>query len=106
VSIIKDTALTVLNIIDELAQPRLKNVAIRKFWNWFFIAHGKNAIMVTDDSILKESLRKGYLKLKPIFENTDIAYTLKEVKLNPELNQKLMKLPDFTKMMDLIDDVL
>ena len=79
---------------------------VRKFWNWFFIQHGKNVIASTDDAILKESLRKGYLKLKIIFENTDIAYTLKETKLNPELNQKLKKMPDFTKMMDLIDDVL
>ncbi len=57
---IKKTALILLNIIDELAQPHLKNTVVKRFWNWFFVSHGKNVVIGSNDIQLKEVMQKGY----------------------------------------------
>ena len=75
---IKSVGLEILGIIDKLAQPRLKNVAIRKFWNWFFVSHGRNVILQEKDENLKEIMRSGYLALKPIYEKADISNGINE----------------------------
>ena len=103
-SIIKQTALEVAYIIDELANQEIKSSYIRKFWNWFFTSHARNIIMKKNDVELKKILEKSYKKLKPIFETTDIMAALKDNKLNsPEMNKKLMQLPNFSIYNDLIE---
>jgi len=75
---IKLVGLEMLRIIDTLAQPRLKNGAIRKFWNWFFVSHGRNAVLSMSDEELKQVMRSGYLALKPIYEKADMGHQLNE----------------------------
>ena len=106
-SLIKQTALEIASLIDELANQEIKSSVIKKFWNWFFTSHAKTIIHNKPDEELKKLLEKSYLKLKPIFEKTNIAVSLKEsIKFNsPTMNKKLMQLPDFEKALSLIDEL-
>jgi len=103
-SVIKETALSIAGIIDELANQEIKSSYIRKFWNWFFTSHARTIIMKKNDSELKQILEKSYKKLKPIFETTDIMHALKDNRLNSaEMNKKLMQLPNFAIYKDLLE---
>lgn len=77
-SVIKQTALTLLNVIDELAQPHIRNTVIKKFWDWFFVSHGKTIIAKESDENLKQVMQKGYLALKPIYERANLNNEIKE----------------------------
>ena len=101
---IKKTALELLNIIDKLAKPHITNPLVEKFWNWFFVSHGKKIVENMTDQELKEIMKSGYDALKPIYEKTDLAVQLKEAaKLNDKkIMDKVMKLPDFQEIMELI----
>ena len=77
-SVIKQTALTLLNVIDDLAQPHIRNTVIKKFWDWFFVSHGKTIIQKESDENLKQVMQKGYLALKPIYEKANLNYEIKE----------------------------
>ena len=101
---IKKTALELLNVIDKLAQPHIQNQVIGKFWNWFFISHGKKIIDNMDDQDLKEIMKSGYEALRPIYEKTDTAAQLKEAEKynDPEIVKKINELPEFAEIMDLI----
>ena len=82
-SVIKQTALTLLNVIDELAQPHIRNTVIKKFWDWFFVSHGRTIIQKESDENLKIVMQKGYLALKPIYERANMNNEIKEArKLN------------------------
>jgi len=104
-SAIKKTGLELLNIIDRLAAPHIKNPLVEKFWKWFFVNHGKKIIENMDDQELKNIMRSGYEALKPIYEKTDVAVQLKESeKFNgPKINNFVKKLPDFADLLELID---
>jgi len=101
---VKKTALELLNIIDRLAEPHITNPLVEKFWNWFFVSHGKKIVENMSDQELKEIMQSGYDALKPIYEKTDLAVQLKESeKLNDKsLNDKVMNLPDFKEILELI----
>ena len=77
-SVIKQTALTLLNVIDDLAQPHIRNTVIKKFWDWFFVSHGKTIILKESDENLKLVMQKGYLALKPIYEKANLNHEIKE----------------------------
>ena len=77
-SVIKQTALTLLNVIDDLAQPHIRNTVIKKFWDWFFVSHGKTIILKESDDNLKQVMQKGYLALKPIYEKVNLNHEIKE----------------------------
>ena len=82
-SVIKQTALTLLNVIDDLAQPHIRNTVIKKFWDWFFVSHGRSIIAKESDDNLKQVMQKGYLALKPIYERANMNNEIKEArKLN------------------------
>ena len=59
------------------------------------------------DEELRKMLETTFNQLRPIFEKTNLAVSLKEsVKLNsPELTKKLMQMPDFEKALRLIDEL-
>jgi len=101
---IKKTALELLNIIDKLAEPHITNPLVEKFWNWFFVSHGKKIVENMTDQELKEIMKSGYDALKPIYEKTDLAVQLQEsAKLNDKkVHEAVMKLPDFKEIMELI----
>ena len=100
---IKEAAQLILAIIDELAQPYVKNPVVKRFWNWFFVQHGRLVINNTNDMVLKIAMQRGYEKLKPIFEQKNLANELKtSMEINsPEMTKKLMKMPDFEKAIEL-----
>lgn len=102
---IKNAAFHILTAIDRIAQPRINNVAIRKFWNWFFVSHGNKVIISMQDSELKEAMKMGYEALRPIYEKVDMATQLKESKkLNdPSMTEQLMKMPQFKDLVELLD---
>lgn len=77
-SVVKQTALTLLNVIDDLAQPHIRNTVIKKFWDWFFVSHGKAIIQKETDENLKQVMQKGYLALKPIYERAELNHEIKE----------------------------
>ena len=79
-SVIKQTALTLLNVIDELAQPHIRNTVIKKFWDWFFVSHGRAIIQKDSDKNLKLVMQKGYLALKPIYERANLNNEIKEAR--------------------------
>ena len=79
-SVIKQTALTLLNVIDDLAQPHIRNTVIKKFWDWFFVSHGKAIIQKETDEELKKVMQKGYLALKPIYERANLNNEIKEAR--------------------------
>jgi len=79
-SVIKQTALTLLNVIDELAQPHIRNTVIKKFWDWFFVSHGRAIIQKENDENLKQVMQKGYLALKPIYERANLNHEVKEAR--------------------------
>ena len=103
---IKKTALTLLGIIDELAQPHLKNSVVKRFWDWFFVNHGKKVIVTMQDNDLKNVMEKGYRSLKPIYERADLAINIKE---SSKLNSG--KMNDFVRnrvgagVLDIIPDL-
>jgi len=101
---VKKTALELLSIIDKLAKPHITNPLVEKFWNWFFVSHGKKIVENMTDQELKEIMKSGYDALKPIYEKTDLAVQLKEAeKLNDKsVNDKVMNLPDFKEILELI----
>lgn len=102
---IKQAGFLVLSGIDKIARSRIKNTVILKFWNWFAISHGKKIIIEMPDADLKAAMKEGYDALKPIYEKVDVARQLREAeKLNePGMTEKLMRLPNFAKYMELID---
>lgn len=103
---IKNTALTLLQIIDELAQPHLNNAVVKKFWNWFFVSHGKNVIVSMQDNDLKAVMEKGYQKLKPIYEKADLATSIKDSRrLNNGRMQEFIEKRIGKEVLDLIPDV-
>ena len=100
---IKKTALTLLDIIDELAQPHLTNRMVKRFWNWFFVSHGKNVIINSSDNDLKIVMKKGYESLKPIYEKTNLAMDIKEAgKINDGKMQEFVKTRLGKGVLDLI----
>jgi len=102
---IKKTALLLLGIIDELAQPHLNNAVIKKFWNWFFVSHGHNVIISMDDESLKSVMQKGYTALKPIYEKTNLAVNIKESrKMNSGKMQEFVEKIN-REALDLIPDL-
>ena len=91
-SVIKETALTLLNVIDDLAQPHIRNTVIKKFWDWFFVSHGKSIIQKESDENLKQVMQKGYLALKPIYERANLNHEIKESrKLNEGKMQEFVE---------------
>ena len=91
-SVIKQTALTLLNVIDDLAQPHIRNTVIKKFWDWFFVSHGKAIIQKESDENLKIVMQKGYLALKPIYERANLNNEIKEArKLNSGRGQDFVE---------------
>ena len=102
---VKKTALELLSIIDRLAKPHISNPIIEKFWNWFFVSHGKKIVQNMSDQELKEIMKSGYDALKPIYEKTDIAVQLKEAEQynDKKILDKIKKLPDFQEILELIE---
>ena len=70
--------MTLLSVIDDLAQPHLNNQVVKRFWNWFFVSHGRNIILSMKDEDLKAIMKKGYESLKPIYSKADLAVNIKE----------------------------
>ena len=93
-SVIKQTALTLLNVIDKLAQPRIRHTVIKKFWDWFFVSHGKKIVLNEPDDNLKAAMLEGYLALKPIYEKAELNHEIKESR---KLNSG--KMQDFVELM-------
>ena len=102
---VKNTALELLNIIDKLAAPHITNPLVEKFWNWFFVSHGKKIVQNMNDQELKEIMKSGYDALKPIYEKTDLAVQLKEAEKynDKKILDKIKKLPDFKEILELIE---
>ena len=102
---VKKTALELLSIIDRLAKPHISNPIIEKFWNWFFVSHGKKIVQNMSDQELKEIMKSGYDALKPIYEKTDTAAQLKEAEKYNDKKQIdfIKKLPDFKEILELIE---
>ena len=103
---IRLAAYELLTLIDEMAMMSMTNPVIRKFWVWFAKNYAKGAIDRVPDNELKNRLERGYKMLKPIFERVDIAQQLKtSTDLNSKsMTEKLMKMPDFQKMMELVSE--
>jgi len=102
---IKNTALELLNIIDKLAKPHITNTLVEKFWNWFFVSHGKKIVANMSDQELKEIMKSGYEALKPIYEKTDIAAQLQEAEKYNDKKQmdQIKRLPYFKEILELIE---
>lgn len=102
---VKKTALELLSIIDKLAAPHITNPLVEKFWNWFFVSHGKKIVQNMNDQELKEIMQSGYDALKPIYEKTDVAMQLKEAEQynDKKILDKIKKLPDFQEILELIE---
>ena len=102
---VKKTALELLSIIDKLAAPHITNPLVEKFWNWFFVSHGKKIVQNMNDQELKEIMKSGYDALKPIYEKTDIAIQLKEAEQynDKKTLDRIRKLPDFKEILELIE---
>ena len=102
---VKKTALELLNIIDRLAAPHITNPLVEKFWNWFFVSHGKKIVQNMNDQELKEIMKSGYDALKPIYEKTGIAMQLKEAEKynDKKVLDKIKKLPGFQEILELIE---
>ena len=102
---VKKTALELLSIIDRLAAPHITNPLVEKFWNWFFVSHGKKIVQNMNDQELKEIMKSGYDALKPIYEKTNTAAQLKEAeKYNDKKTlDRIKQLPDFKEILELIE---
>ncbi len=102
---VKQTALELLNIIDRLAAPHITNPLVEKFWNWFFVSHGKKIVQNMNDQELKEIMKSGYDALKPIYDKTNIAVQLKEAEQynDKKTMDRLKHLPDFQEILELIE---
>ena len=102
---VKKTALELLSIIDRLAAPHITNPLVEKFWNWFFVSHGKKIVQNMSDQELKEIMRSGYDALKPIYEKTDLAMQLKEAEQynDKKVLDKIKRLPGFQEILELIE---
>jgi len=102
---VKKTALELLSIIDKLAAPHITNPLVEKFWNWFFVSHGKKIVQNMNDQELKEIMKSGYEALKPIYEKTDIAVQLKEAEQynDKKTLDRIRQLPDFQEILELIE---
>jgi len=97
---IKNTALKLLTLIDNLAKPRISNRVVKRFWDWFFVSHGKSAINSTSDEQLKIAMKEAYDVLRPIYETVNIATGIQEgEKLG---SPKIAKIGDIKDIMDLI----
>jgi DNA-binding PucR family transcriptional regulator len=102
---VKQAAFLVLNGIDRIARSRIKNQFVMRFWNWFVVSHGKNVIITMTDDELKTAMKEGYDALKPIYEKVNVARQLREAeKINdPVIHTKLMQMPNFQKLLELVD---
>lgn len=89
-----------------MARPEIKNVIMEKIWN-YVKNYSMNIILKKSDVELKLKLQEIHDILDPLFKKVDMANELKISKnLNsPEMNKRLMQLPDFKDMEDLLDGV-
>ena len=93
---IKQVGLDLLDIIDQLAKPWITNSITRKFWDWFFVSHGKKAVLAHSDLDLKIALQKGYDKMKPIFEKK--SFTAQVIEGEKLGSPKIERVGEFAKI--------
>jgi len=74
---IKQFALEVLDVIDELIRPEIKSSIISKFWN-FFTSHAKKKILNKPDNEIIEKLLIIRTKLNSRFQALDNSVEINE----------------------------
>lgn len=105
---IRNKALLVFDKISKLSNEYITNPVTRYIFEKMIKPRVEHLIKnVIPESRLKQALQDSFNEIKPVVEEVQLATQLKEsIKLNsPEMNKKLMKLPDFEKALSLIDEL-
>jgi hypothetical protein len=101
---IKEVSFELLNILDELVQPELKQAWLKRIWNWFAMNRGKQIIMNKPDQELKEKMHKSFKLMETIFHKVEIAEHIQETdKLNSGKGHEFVKKIN-AEAMELIPD--
>lgn len=103
---IKVFALKVVDAFDRMARPEIRNIVIEKIWN-YVANYSRNIILKKPDIELKIKLQEIHGILDPLFKKVDMANELKLSKAlnSPEMTKKLMQLPNFKDLEELLDGV-
>lgn len=107
-SSIKGFAFNVFDKVRIIADRRIQNGIVKKFWDWFATRHIKSIILQSSDIELEKDLKDIYELLEPHFKTVDMSLQLHKSKElnNPEMTKKLMQMPDFAKLAELMNDVM
>ena len=99
---IKIFSFKTLDVVKKIADRKINNSVVKKFWNWFSGNYIKNVIVKTDDAELKQDLEEIYKIIKPLFEKIDTASGIKEgEKLG---STKIPRTRSFKEIMELVED--
>ena len=107
-SSIKGFAFNVFDKVRIIADRRIQNGIVKKFWDWFATRHIKQIILSSSDVELEKDLKEIYELLEPHFKTVDMSLQLhKSKELNsPEMTEKLMQMPDFKQLGELMNDIM
>ena len=103
---IREKAIELFRGMDKLSVKHIKHSSLKYLYEKFVRPHIESLVKFQIPEIeLKTSMIEAYYVIKPIVEDFTIAHEVKEsMKLNsPEMTKKLMQLPNFKDLEDLLD---
>ena len=103
---IRDKSLVLFRKIDGLAIKHIKHASLKYLYERFVRTHIENLIKSQIPEVeLKMALTEAYYEIKPIVDEFTLANDIKESKKynSPEMTKKLMQLPNFKDLEDLLD---
>ena len=106
-STIRDKALICFQKIDRVATKYIQHASIRYVVDKFIRPRIESLIKFSvPENELREAMKEVFYEIKPIIEDYEISSQIKESKkLNsPEMNRRLMQLPDFKDLEELLSD--
>lgn len=104
---IRDKALICFQKIDRVATKYIQHASIRYVVDRFIRPRIEGLIKFTvPENELKEAMKEVYYEIRPIIEDYEISSQINQSKkLNsPEMTRKLMQLPDFKDLEELLSD--
>ena len=97
---IRKVAYEVANDVYGLVKPHTSSV-LTSFVDWFFKRHANKIIESKSDAELKQLMEPAFKRLKPIFEQFDLGYSINEARKLGSPNPP--NLGDIKKAMELVN---
>lgn len=100
---VKEVSFSLLQIIDDLVRPEIKNAWALKLWDWFALKRAKQIIMNKPDNELQLKMKQSFDLMKPVFDKVEMAHEIKDSRgLNSGKMQEFVEKNIGKEVLDLI----